>query len=623
MLIWIGFIVLSYLCGSMPFGYWLAKVFKGKHFDIRDWGSGNIGFTNVKAVLGWKVGIPVLLLDLAKGFVPTMICKMYIGEIPAAFCMIAAGIGHGFSFYFFLAEGMFSGGKMVATLCGGALALNYKVALSAFGIWLVVLFSTGYMSMASMLAALSTPVFAYIFQASPAILGVFLAVPIAVIRMHARNVVRLRNGTEPKFSEKRGVHNVGDEVVAAFAMHNRDLNDLKQLPGGKLVIKALEGKKISERFVRMLLRLCPVMECGEITGIVTKDGRKVRVILLGIIQIPEMIKEVSYNKSLYALLETAAILVRGCDKVITAITKGNQGMEHVLRRISQAQEKLKKSSHNRLLYALLKAAAVLAQRLGATVLGLGGLLSSEARGGKDLDLWCKKRGLTIQIDNGAANTVSATLIALKKVLGDRQLSDLVMAALGARGLIGHRLYDTVARETKESIAFLRGNSSRSDRQINIGTVLSSDDLSALSLADIVFCCTSSPEPLITAENCHLLKEGCYLLDVAYPPDVADKILELRPDVTLIRCGLMKLPGNISCPIDFHFGQDQGVPLFPACLVEAIILALTQAYEHASLAADVTEDDVDFYTEACKRFGFEVVARKHNEQQLYQGEADAE
>lgn len=568
----LGCLLLSYLCGSMPFGYWIGKIAKGKHFDIRDWGSGNIGFTNVKAVLGWKVAIPVLLFDLAKGFVPTMICKMYVGELPAAFCMLMAGIGHGFSFYFFLTEGVFSGGKMVATLCGGALALNYKVALSAFGIWLVVLFSTGYMSLASMLAALSAPVFAYIFQVSPAILGVFLAVPIAVIRMHARNIVRLRNGTEPKFSEKRGAHNVGDETVLAFAMHSKDLNDLKQLPGGKYVIKALEGKKISERFVRTLLRLCPVIECGEITGIVTKDGRKVRVILLGIIQIPEMIKD---------------------------------------------------AAHNKLLYALLKAAAVLAQRLGATVLGLGGLLSSEARGGKDLDIWCKKRGLTIQVDNGAANTVSATLIALIQALGDRKLSDLTVAALGARGLIGHRLYDTVAREAKESIAFLRGNSSRSDRRINIGTVLSSDDLSALSRADIVFCCTSSPDPLITAENCHLLKEGCYLLDVAYPPDVADEILKLRPDVTLIRCGLMKLPGNISCPIDFHFGQDKGAPLFPACLVEAIILALTQAYEHASLAADVTEADVDFYTEACERFGFKVIAKAHNEQQLYSGEADAQ
>ena len=75
----------SYVIGSLTPGFWIAKWFKGKNFDIRDWGSNNIGFTNVRRVLGWKAGIPVFIFDFLKGFLPTIIANHkgheYIFEI--------------------------------------------------------------------------------------------------------------------------------------------------------------------------------------------------------------------------------------------------------------------------------------------------------------------------------------------------------------------------------------------------------------------------------------------------------------------------------------------------------------------------------------------------------------
>lgn len=95
------YVALAYICGSMPFGYWFGKWAKGPHFDIRDHGSGNIGFTNVKRVLGWKVALPVLIFDIGKGLLPTLLGKATHGEILATVCMLAAATGHAFSLYFY------------------------------------------------------------------------------------------------------------------------------------------------------------------------------------------------------------------------------------------------------------------------------------------------------------------------------------------------------------------------------------------------------------------------------------------------------------------------------------------------------------------------------------------
>lgn len=135
---------------------------------------------------------------------------------------------------------------------------------------------------------------------------------------------------------------------------------------------------------------------------------------------------------------------------------------------------------------------------------------------------------------------------------------------------------------------------------------------------MVVCCTSSPEPIFSRNNSNILRYGCILLDVAYPPDVDERILEDRPDLVLIRCGLIRLPGNIESRIDVHFGFQDDQPLFPACLAQTILLGISKEYEHASLGARVRAESVHHFIELGIREGFAVVVSLWSEPEIYAG-----
>src|SRR5213595_1899999 len=125
-------IVAGYLAGSMPFGYWLVRATRG--VDIRTVGSGNIGATNVWRTFGPRYGIPVVLLDVAKGFGPALAATIVVGDIAGALAGGAALLGHWRPIFLRFARG----GKMVAT-CGGALfGVAPELGLAGIGIWLAV-----------------------------------------------------------------------------------------------------------------------------------------------------------------------------------------------------------------------------------------------------------------------------------------------------------------------------------------------------------------------------------------------------------------------------------------------------------------------------------------------------
>ena len=126
MLYWAIFTAIAaYLVGSMPFGFWVAKLFKGADFDIRDWGSHNIGATNAIRVLKWG-GIIVFFLDTAKGFIPTYLAyhTLHLGVAVSLIVFAASFFGHAKSLYFFITERYWGGGKSVATALGGVAALH-------------------------------------------------------------------------------------------------------------------------------------------------------------------------------------------------------------------------------------------------------------------------------------------------------------------------------------------------------------------------------------------------------------------------------------------------------------------------------------------------------------------
>jgi len=183
-------IAVGYLVGSMPWGYWLVRVFRGE--DIRKRGSGNIGASNVWRVYGSKLGIPVLLLDVAKGFVPALLAVHLVGYLAAALAGGAAMLGH----YRPLFLRFQRGGKVVATGGGAFLGMAPLAALAGLGVWIVVFVVTRYPSVASMVTAVSLVAWSLLFGYPWPVTTFAALTAVAVILLHRANIRRLLHGEE-------------------------------------------------------------------------------------------------------------------------------------------------------------------------------------------------------------------------------------------------------------------------------------------------------------------------------------------------------------------------------------------------------------------------------------------
>lgn len=195
-------IMLGYLCGSIPFGYLLVKLTQGR--DIRAAGSGNIGAANVTRTAGKGLGILTLILDAAKGFLPVWLAGRFSdnGLLDPAAWMMAAGIGAILG-HFFPVWLKFKGGKGVATGVGVFLPICWPAVLGALVVWIIAVSITRYVSLGSMLASASLPIFLFFFYASgfaPPLsitLGASL-ISAGIILKHHENIGRLVAGKEPK-----------------------------------------------------------------------------------------------------------------------------------------------------------------------------------------------------------------------------------------------------------------------------------------------------------------------------------------------------------------------------------------------------------------------------------------
>jgi glycerol-3-phosphate acyltransferase PlsY len=190
-------LILSYFLGSIATAVWAGKIFHG--VDVREHGSGNAGATNVIRVLGWKTGMPVLLVDVLKGWLAAMLPVFFnlAGHDTAQLTnfQIIAGIvvvlGHIFPVF-----AGFRGGKGVATIFGVLLAIHPLVTLSCLGVFLLVLLISGYVSLSS--------IFLLFFFDTPSIFMKIFSVLVAVgiIITHRKNIKRLLKGEESKIFKK-------------------------------------------------------------------------------------------------------------------------------------------------------------------------------------------------------------------------------------------------------------------------------------------------------------------------------------------------------------------------------------------------------------------------------------
>jgi glycerol-3-phosphate acyltransferase PlsY len=217
-LIAIGLMILSYIIGAIPFGLVIGKIVK--RIDIRNYGSGNVGSTNAIRVLGKKVGFVVFFLDVFKGMAVIILVKVlrangiWVTPVEDLWYGAFAIIGHTFSIFL-----GFKGGKAVATSLGVVLITCPLAAIACLIVFLIFLYTTGYVSLGSTFAALTvvttgwilhfvgiepTNFFEYfIGKASLTLCILFSVTTCLIIARHTKNYKRLLNGTENSFKKKK------------------------------------------------------------------------------------------------------------------------------------------------------------------------------------------------------------------------------------------------------------------------------------------------------------------------------------------------------------------------------------------------------------------------------------
>lgn len=206
----IGVVLLSYIIGSVPTSIILSKFLRG--IDIRDFGSGNPGGTNVLRTLGWGPGLVVIFVDIAKGWV----AAFYIaslgyenGILSPMLVQIIAGVsailGHVYTVF-----ARFKGGKGVGTAAGMLLAIYPVALIFCLIVFLIVAFTSKFISLASMLAAITLPVSLYLLElyagsSTPPVQFYFaLFVMLFILYTHRSNIRRLLKGEENRFGVKSG-----------------------------------------------------------------------------------------------------------------------------------------------------------------------------------------------------------------------------------------------------------------------------------------------------------------------------------------------------------------------------------------------------------------------------------
>ncbi len=185
--------LLAYVIGSIPSGLWIGKIFYKK--DIRDFGSGNLGATNSFRVLGVKAGSIVTVMDILKGTVATLLPFFFQLNVNHHFWLLTGAfaiIGHSFPLF-----AGFRGGKAVATSAGVILAYAPLLFVAALVVFLLTLKISKYVSLSSMIGALTALIISF-FMGDWILIILVACIALFVIWRHRANITRIRNGEEPK-----------------------------------------------------------------------------------------------------------------------------------------------------------------------------------------------------------------------------------------------------------------------------------------------------------------------------------------------------------------------------------------------------------------------------------------
>lgn len=194
-------LALAYLLGSIPTAVWIGRLFYG--IDVREHGSGNAGATNTFRILGPKAGVPVLFIDMLKGWIAVKLFfflgKNFTSEEAVVNFKLVLGVmamtGHIFPVF-----AGFKGGKGIATLVGFMIGVHLQATLICIGIFLAILFSTRYVSLGSIIGAVCFPlVIIFLFRETvPSLLVFSVCISVIVLVTHRNNIKRLLRNEELK-----------------------------------------------------------------------------------------------------------------------------------------------------------------------------------------------------------------------------------------------------------------------------------------------------------------------------------------------------------------------------------------------------------------------------------------
>lgn len=216
-------VLLAYVIGATPFGFLAGKM---KGIDIRNHGSGNIGATNVLRTLGKPIGITVFALDVLKGLVPVLIAKLVTDDsLVHILSAVATIMGHNYTFWL-----NFKGGKGIATTAGAAISILFWPIILAALMWVILLKSTRYVSVASLGAAITIPTVKIVQSLIagnwdiPALVFAF-AICILAFWRHRTNIRRLLKGEENRFQSKKEKQKAREEAQSQSAAIDSEKTD--------------------------------------------------------------------------------------------------------------------------------------------------------------------------------------------------------------------------------------------------------------------------------------------------------------------------------------------------------------------------------------------------------------
>lgn len=564
-------ILIGYLLGSIPFGYVIVKLIRG--IDIREYGSHNIGATNVLRVVGWFPALLTLLGDIGKGVLPPVLATAPLftgGGLPNPWVVVLAPLaaicGHAYSAYFYLKERRFARGKAVAAGLGSVIGFvaSGQVAWPALaiiaGVWVTAIVLPkvaqrrwGWVSLASILAACSMPAAFLLVRAQLPFVVFGVAAAIFVTWKHKENLGRLLDGVEPRLGEKVPLAGVDqDEVACGFLIHAMTPDDWWQSRRFSWAVGLYRVGLLPLGVLKRLFLFVKPLKSDTIHGIISPDGRKVQVHLLAVPWLPEMIKD---------------------------------HPELAMRRAAQAAE--------------------MARDLGARCMGLGAYWSVVGNKGQDV----QAAAPFIPITNGGAYTAGTVKQAVPTVLNHlrtrgKEPERSTAAVVGANGVVGFGICRQLAGRVAR-IVMVGTDLERLERSANLLRrrtpgleVLTTTDMEACKNADMIFTATSTVAPILFA---HHVQPGAVIYDLGRPADV-DVSVHAVAGVTVVPGGVVRPPGEMRHRLDVHFGEGQ----IPACMAETILTALDECYERVSLGNDTKSENIDYFVDLAERHGFHVV-----------------